>query len=109
MSTQSFGPSGLIFAVLMPLACIALLQSLSHQPEGAVRHGEPKYRTPNEFTMKDGCKVRSTQGAMWLYDRISKTTRWYYVASYHMNDWSDKCSKARLMYPEDEISQAKYR
>ena len=60
-----------------------------------------KYKLPNEFTMKDGCIIRS---------EITKylNTKVVYVTDVTVNPWSKKCSDGKDFYNESEIVKARY-
>lgn len=63
---------------------------------------EAKYKGINEFTMTDGCKVR-TDMRWW------NTKEWEYRTAVALNIWSDKCSEPKGTYTESEIVSARYK
>lgn len=63
----------------------------------------PKYKVPNEFTLKNGCIIRSdsTEAGVggFLYNILVIT-----------NEWTDKCSTVKGdSVPESEIKKARYK
>lgn len=71
---------------------------------------EPKYKVPNEFTMKDGCKIRSTT---YFYqegnNEMFKEEGYFYPSSEGLNNWTKKCSQPKTLYLESEIVKARYK
>lgn len=63
---------------------------------------KPKYRVPNQFTMKDGCIVRVTT---WFGKDNGLIM---YPNAITVNSWSKECSEGKDMYPESEVIKAKY-
>lgn len=49
-----------------------------------------KYKTPNEFTLKNGCIVRVVEDAR--VERYLPKPEYLYQAAIILNEWSDKCS-----------------
>ena len=74
---------------------------ISSLPSGPVA----KYRTPNEFTMSDGCVVRSKYKEL---RKVAGDYVWLYFNHMSANDWTKECSMAKEAYREDEIVGAKY-
>jgi hypothetical protein len=69
----------------------------------------PKYKVPNEFTMRDGCVIRVIEKPeYWQCARI-EGAEWTYHVDAHLNDWSNECSMADDFYLESDIMKARYK
>lgn len=77
--------------------------------DAAYKRG-PKYNGPNEFTLKSGCKFRSTQGAMFVRDPKDHKVKWMLVVNQPLNNWTKKCSEApRFFASEEDVKTARYK